>query len=49
MPPGMTALEIWCLAMIALVFQSLISYVIILVRSPLLHDHHPDLVTPWSG
>jgi hypothetical protein len=27
----MTALEIWCLAMIGLVFQSLISYVVILV------------------
>ena len=42
MTPGMTALEIWCLAMIAIVFQSLISYVIILVRCPLLQDHHPE-------
>ena len=42
MTSGMTALEIWCLAMIAIVFQSLISYVIILVRSHLLHDPHPD-------
>ena len=30
--PGLTALECWCLACIALVFQALISYVIILAR-----------------
>ena len=29
---GLTALESWCLACIALVFQALVSYVLILVR-----------------